>query len=98
MSSLHISRVDDVSPWKPVPAAADNMLLTDCCHCRVPARACRFRKLTSHGGYVVTQQVHCKRQDATPTHGDALEWICDQVHNGKSNRSPAPVAPSEIPR
>ncbi len=60
MSLVHISRVEEKTPWRDIPANSAETVVTHCCHCRMPRGQARFRKLVSFGGYIATQQVCCK--------------------------------------
>lgn len=55
---VHISVADEVTEWRDIPV--EGAVRTDCCHCLVPAAEARFRKLGHFGGYMVSQEVHCK--------------------------------------
>ncbi len=59
MTLVHISRVEEKTPWRNTPYNAGDVV-THCCHCRMPPRQTHYRKLVSFGGYIATQQVYCK--------------------------------------
>jgi hypothetical protein len=59
MDAFHISFIEAKTEWRDIPEDI-GPVVTHCCHCRMDAADARFRKLISHDGYVVTQQVECK--------------------------------------